>query len=52
MLLSFKVSTMVEIFDWKEGTYPYYDPEWMITEAHNRGFEFHAWLTHTVLLWI
>ena len=24
---------------------PYYDPlEWMITEAHARGFEFHAWL--------
>ncbi len=24
---------------------PYFDPlEWMITEAHNRGFEFHAWL--------
>ena len=24
---------------------PYYDPlEWMIKEAHNRGFEFHAWL--------
>jgi len=23
---------------------PYYDPlEWMIEEAHNRGFEFHAW---------
>jgi len=31
----------------KEGKspYPYYDPlEWMITEAHARGFEFHAWL--------
>ena len=24
---------------------PYFDPlEWMITEAHARGFEFHAWL--------
>ncbi|NDP28429.1 MAG: family 10 glycosylhydrolase [Flavobacterium sp.] len=24
---------------------PYYDPlEWMITQAHARGFEFHAWL--------
>ncbi|HTG65952.1 MAG TPA: family 10 glycosylhydrolase [Flavobacterium sp.] len=24
---------------------PFYDPlEWMINEAHNRGFEFHAWL--------
>ena len=24
---------------------PYYDPlEWMITQAHKRGFEFHAWL--------
>lgn len=24
---------------------PYFDPlEWMITEAHSRGFEFHAWL--------
>ena len=24
---------------------PYYDPlEWMITEAHRRGFEFHAWM--------
>lgn len=24
---------------------PYYNPlEWMITEAHARGFEFHAWL--------
>jgi uncharacterized lipoprotein YddW (UPF0748 family) len=24
---------------------PYYDPlEWMIREAHTRGFEFHAWL--------
>ena len=24
---------------------PYFDPlEWMITQAHNRGFEFHAWL--------
>ena len=24
---------------------PYFDPlEWMITEAHQRGFEFHAWL--------
>ncbi|WP_269224962.1 glycoside hydrolase family 10 protein [Flavobacterium eburneipallidum] len=24
---------------------PFYDPlEWMITEAHARGFEFHAWL--------
>ncbi|MCG9793562.1 glycoside hydrolase family 10 protein [Flavobacterium algicola] len=23
---------------------PYYDPlEWMITQAHQRGFEFHAW---------
>jgi uncharacterized lipoprotein YddW (UPF0748 family) len=47
MLLSFKASTMVEIFDWERraSTYPYYDPlEWMITEAHNRGFEFHAWL--------
>jgi uncharacterized lipoprotein YddW (UPF0748 family) len=31
----------------KEGVAPnpYYDPlEWMITEAHTRGFEFHAWL--------
>lgn len=25
--------------------FPFYDPlDWMITEAHNRGFEFHAWL--------
>ena len=24
---------------------PYYDPlEWMITESHARGFEFHAWM--------
>lgn len=31
----------------KEGQAPSpdYDPlEWMITESHNRGFEFHAWL--------
>jgi uncharacterized lipoprotein YddW (UPF0748 family) len=31
----------------KEGQapHPYFDAlEWMITEAHNRGFEFHAWL--------
>jgi uncharacterized lipoprotein YddW (UPF0748 family) len=28
-----------------EAPNPYYDPlEWMITEAHSRGFEFHAWL--------
>jgi uncharacterized lipoprotein YddW (UPF0748 family) len=25
--------------------FPFYDPlDWMITEAHDRGFEFHAWL--------
>ena len=25
--------------------YPFYDPlDWMITQAHERGFEFHAWL--------
>lgn len=25
--------------------YPFYDPlDWMITQAHDRGFEFHAWL--------
>jgi len=24
--------------------FPFFDPvEWMITQAHNRGFEFHAW---------
>lgn len=31
----------------KEGKapFPYFDPlEWMITEAHARGFEFHAWM--------
>jgi hypothetical protein len=39
--LSFKASTMVEIFDWKEGQAPTpITTEWMITEAHNRGFEF------------
>ncbi len=28
-----------------EAPEPYYDPlEWMITEAHKRGMEFHAWL--------
>jgi hypothetical protein len=43
MLLSFKVSTMVEIFDWKEGAPNPITKEWMIAEAHNRGFEF-RWL--------
>jgi uncharacterized lipoprotein YddW (UPF0748 family) len=46
MLLSFKVAPWSKYLTGKEGQAPnpYYDPLEWITEAHNRGFEFHAWL--------
>jgi uncharacterized lipoprotein YddW (UPF0748 family) len=43
MLLSFK-APWSKYLTGKEGQAPITTLEWMITEAHNRGFEFHAWL--------
>jgi uncharacterized lipoprotein YddW (UPF0748 family) len=36
---------MVKYLTGKQGSSLFYDPlDWMITQAHDRGFEFHAWL--------